>query len=176
MTKKEKEKEVEFLRNQFNSIAALVLTDYRGLTVAEMTELRGKLRQEQAGARVLKNTLVRLAYKDTDVALLEEDIVGPRAAVWTESEDAAPAMAKVLVEFAKNHPNLELVSGVVNGRKMSSDDVETLSKLPPREVLLGRLLGGMISPVGAFVNTLAAVPRSLLNVLNAIKEQKEATS
>ena len=176
MNRKDKEKEVEYLRDQFQSVAAMVLSDYRGLSVSEMTDLRRKLRQEQASTRVLKNTLVRLAYKDTDVALLSEDIVGPRAGVWTESEDAAPAMAKVLIDFAKDHPKLELISGVVKGRKLSVDDLETLSKLPPREVLLGRLLGGMKSPVGAFVGTLAAVPRSLLNVLNAIKDQKETSS
>ncbi len=176
MTRKEKEKEVAVLREQFQSLAALVLADYRGLTVSEMNELRGNLRKGQAGMRVLKNTLVRLAYKDTDVAVLAEDLFGPRAAMWTAVDDSAPAMAKTLIEFAKTHPNLEVISGQIRGRRLSPSEVEMLSKMPSRAELLGRLLGSMLGPVSGFVNTLAAVPRSLLNVLTAIQKQKEATS
>ena len=91
-------------------------------------------------------------------------------------DENVPAMAKVLVDFAKTHPNLGLVRGVLNGKLVDPSDMETLSKLPSREELLARVLGTMMAPVSAFVNTLAAVPRSFLNVLKAIEEQKSASS
>lgn len=172
MNRQQKEKEVAWLRERFQSARVLVLTNFTGLTVSEMNQLRSMLRKEGASFKVLKNTLARLAYPDTDVALLSEDLVGPRAAAWTDTDEKAVAMAKVLVDFVKTHPNLELIRGVVQGQKLAPSDVETLSKLPSREQLLARLCGTMNAPVGAFVNTLAAVVRSLLNVLTAIEEKK----
>jgi large subunit ribosomal protein L10 len=85
-------------------------------------------------------------------------------------------MAKVLFDFAKTHQNLQLVRGVLKGKLVQPSEIETLSKLPSREELVGRLLGQMMAPVSAFVNVLAAVPRSFLNVLKAIEEQKASSS
>jgi large subunit ribosomal protein L10 len=172
----EKEKQVAWLRGHFKSARALFLTDFQGMSVAETNALRSDLRNRGATFRVLKNTLVRLAYEDTSVAVIGPDLVGPRAAAWTDTDENVPAMAKVLVDFAKTHPNLGLIRGVLNGKLLDPSEMETLSKLPSREELLGRVLGTMMAPVSAFVNTLAAVPRSFLNVLKAIEEQKSASS
>lgn len=176
MNREEKEKQVAWLREQFQKTKGLVLTDFEGLTVAEMTALRSELRSRGVAFKVLKNTLARLAYHDTDVAAIEPYLVGARAAAWTESEDAVPGMAKALMDFAKTHPKMELIGGVLKGKTLDPPALEALSSLPAREVLLGKLLGTMIAPVSAFVNTLAAVPRSFLNVLKAIEEQKSASS
>lgn len=176
MTREEKEKEVAWLREQFQSVSALFLVDFQGLTVAEMGALRSELRKSGASFKVLKNTLARLAYKDTDVAVVGEDVVGTRAGAWTRTDENVPAMAKILVDFAKTHPKLGLKRGVLKGKVVDSSQVETLSKLPSREELLGRLLGTMMAPVSAFVNTLAAVPRSFLTVLKAIEDQKSTSS
>lgn len=176
MTREEKEKEVAWLREQFQSVTALFLVDFQGLTVAEMGVLRSELRKNGAGFKVLKNTLARLAYKDTDVAVVGDDVVGPRAGVWTHTDDNVPAMAKVLVDFAKTHPKFELKRGMLKGKLVDPTQVETLSKLPSREELLAKLLGTMMAPVSAFVNTLAAVPRSFLTVLKAIEDQKNTSS
>ena len=176
MKREEKEKQVAWLRERFLKTKGLILTDFAGLTVSEMTALRSELRSKGIALKVLKNTLTRLAYKDTQVALLESDVAGPRAAVWTDTEEVVPAMAKVLIAFAKAHPKLRLVRGVLHGKLVEPSDMDTLATLPSREELLGRLLGTMIAPVGAFVNTLAAIPRSFLNVLKAIEEQKGAAS
>jgi large subunit ribosomal protein L10 len=81
-------------------------------------------------------------------------------------------MAKTLVDFAKDHKKLEVIAGVLSGQKISAEEVEALSKLPSREELLAKLLGTFIAPVGAFVGTLAAVPRSFLTVVKAIEDQK----
>ena len=172
MKKDEKEKQVAWLREQFQGVKAVFLVDFQGLTVGEMTSLRSQLRARGGSLKVLKNTLVRLAYKDTDVECLGSDLVGPRAAVWTHSDDDVPALAKILVDFAKTHPNLGLIKGELQNQLFESTDLESLAKLPPREELLSRLLGTMIAPISSFVGTLAAVPRSFLTVLKAIEEKK----
>ncbi len=174
MTREEKEKQVAWLRDQFLGVKALFLTDFQGLTVSEMNQLRSDLRSQGINFKVCKNTLVRRAYQDTDVAILGPDLVGPRAAAWTHSVDNVPAMAKVLMDFAKTHPKFSVIRGILDGKLVQPSEVETLSKLPSREELLGMLLGTMKGPIRAFVNTLAAVPRSFLNVLKAIEEKKSA--
>lgn len=172
MKKEEKKKQVAWLREQFQGVKAVFLVDFQGLTVSEMTTLRSDLRARGGSLKVLKNTLVRRAYKDTDVECLGPDLVGPRAAVWTHSDDDVPALAKILVDFAKTHPNLGLIKGELQAQLFEGSDFESLAKLPPREEILGRLLGTMVAPIGAFVGTLAAVPRSFLTVLKAIEEKK----
>jgi large subunit ribosomal protein L10 len=165
-----------YLREEFRTVKGLFLTDFQGLTVGEMNALRSALRRTGAKYKVLKNTLVRIAYQDTDVSLLAQDVVGPRAAAWTDLEDKIPSVAKVLIDFAKGNPKLQLIRGVVVRQLVSPADMDALSKLPGREELLARLLATMIAPVSALVNTFAAVPRSFLNVLKAIEEQKNASS
>lgn len=176
MKREDKEKQVTWLHEQFQGAKALFLTDFQGLSVAETNQLRAALRNQGASFKVLKNTLVRLAYKDTNVAVVGESLKGPRAAAWTEAEESAPVVAKVLIDFAKTHPKLKLVRGVLNGRLVDPSDMETLSKLPPREELLAMLLGTFMAPVSAFVGTLAAVPRSFLTVLKAIEDQKSSSA
>lgn len=172
MTRKEKEQEVTWLREQFSGVKLFFLTDFQGLTVAEMNDLRSQLRNEGATYKVLKNTLVRRAYTDTSVELIGDSVIGPRGAAWTTEEEKAPDIAKVLVEFTKGHPKLELVRGVLNREIVEPQQLEALSKLPSKDELRARLLGTMIAPIGAVVNTLAAIPRSFLNVLKAVEQQK----
>jgi len=176
LTRKEKEQQVTWLKEQFREARGLFLTNFQGLTVGEMDQLRADLRKVGVRYKVLKNTLARMAYQGTDVAHLAPDVVGPRAGAWTDDDDKIQPMAKVLIDFAKAHPNLGLVRGVVSGLVVDAAEMETLSKLPGRDELRGRLLGTMIAPISALVNTLAAVPRSFLNVLKAIEEQKTNSS
>lgn len=144
--------------------------------MTELNGLRTELRNQGISFKVCKNTLVRLAYEDTNISVIGPDIVGPRAAAWTHTDENVPAMAKILVDFAKAHPKLGLIRGVLDGKVVEPSQFETLSKLPSRDELLGLLLGTMKAPIRAFVNTLAAVPRSFLNVLKAIEDQKKASS
>lgn len=176
MTRKEKEKEVAWLREEFLAVRTMLLTDYQGLTVAETNALRADLRKIGVKYKVLKNTLARLAYPDTHVARLADAMVGPRGAAWTDDEDKSPVLAKALIDFAKAHPKLQLVRGVVGTIVVDPDQIEQLSKLPGKAELRGRLLGTMIAPVSSFVNVLAAVPRSFLNVLKAIEDKKKASA
>lgn len=176
MTRTEKEKEVAWLREQFQGVRGLFLANYKGMTVAQMNELRGQLREHGVRFKVVKNTLARLACPDTNAALVQEHMVGPRAWAWTDQDDSLQGMAKTLVDFAKTNARLELIAGVLDGKPLDPSQLGDLAKLPPKEVLLGRVLATMIAPVGSFVNTLAAVPRSFLNVLKAIEQQKEGAS
>ncbi len=172
MTRKEKEEEVQRLREHMTGAEALFLTDFRGLSVEQMNSLRADLRDKQINFKVIKNTLARLAAKDTDVAVLHDDMVQPRAAAWTNDVDCIPVMAKALIDFAKANPALELVSGVYDGKRIEQSQMEALSKLPTREELLAVLLAILKGPATAFVNVLAAVPRSFVTVLKAIEEKK----
>jgi large subunit ribosomal protein L10 len=175
LTKEEKQKQVAWLRDQFQGVRAFFLTDFQGLTVTELNGLRTELRNRGISFKVCKNTLLRLAYEDTYVAIIGSDVVGPRAAAWTHTDENIQAMAKILIDFAKAHPKLGLIRGVLDGKVVEPSEMETLSKLPSRDELLGLLLGTMKAPIRVFVNTLAAVPRSFLNVLKAIEDQKNAS-
>ncbi len=176
LNREQKAEQVAWLREQFKSARGLFLTDFKSLTVTEMNILRTELRNRGASFKVLKNTLVRRAYEDTDVAVIGPDLAGPRAAAWTDQDDNVPAMAKALIDFAKAHPNLVLIRGMLNGKTVDPSEMDALSKLPSREELLARLLGTMKAPIGAFVGTLAAVPRTFLFALRAIEEQKSQSS
>ncbi len=176
MTREDKEKQVAWLHEQFRGVRALFLTDFQGLTVSQMNQLRSDLRSRGIDFKVCKNTLVRRAYEGTDVAVIGADLVGPRAAAWTHAIENAPAMAKVLMDFGKTNPKFGLIRGVLDGKIVQPSEIETLSKLPSREELLGMLLGTMKAPIRAFVSTLAAVPRSFLNVLKAIEEKKSTAA
>jgi large subunit ribosomal protein L10 len=169
----QKEEQTAWLHEQFVAAQALFLADCQGLKVSEMDKLRGELRSRGVSLKVLKNTLARRAYEGTSVSVIGSSIVGPRAAAWTSDPDVAPALAKTLLDFAKTHPNLELVMGVLSGKKVTPAQMEALAKLPSRQELLSQLLGTLIAPVSSFVGTLAAVPRSLLNVLKAIEAKKK---
>lgn len=174
MIRKEKQNEVAWLHDQMDGAKALFLTNFRGLTVAEMNDLRSDLREKGASYKVLKNTLARLAAKGTESEILVQDMVEPRGAAWVTSEDDIPIVAKTLLDFSKTHPNLEMVSGVYGGQRLDSGSIEELSKLPSKDELLSRLLGTMVAPISSFVGVLAAVPRSMVTVLNAIAEKKES--
>ena len=176
MTRQEKELEVAWLRAQFKGVRGLFLTNYQGMTVAEMNDLRVQLRKHGVSFKVVKNTLARRACPDTNVALVQDFMVGPRGWAWTEESEHLQDMAKVLVDFAKANKKLELIAGVLGDTRLEPSDLDELAKLPPREVLLSRVLGTMIAPVSSFVGTLAAVPRSFLSVLKAIEQQKEGAA
>jgi large subunit ribosomal protein L10 len=168
----EKQQIVEDLRDRFSKSAIIVLTDYKGLDVAAMNDLRRKLRAEEIEYRVVKNTILTRASADNDGDLIKDFFKGPSAVALGFDDPVAPA--KVLAQFAKDHKQLEIKVGVMGGKVLDATAITALSKLPSREVLLGQLLSALNAIPTSFVRTLAAVPRSFVNVLAAIKDQKEA--
>lgn len=172
MNKTSKEQVVSELAAKLKEAKASFLADYRGLTVEEVNDLRGKLREAGVEYRVVKNTLLKLATKGTDAAILEEHLLGPTAIAIAGDDPVAPA--KILNDYAKTNDKFELKVGTLDGQLLTIDDIKALADLPSREVLLGKMLGSINAPVSNFVGVLAAVPRSLVQVLSAIQDKKAA--
>jgi large subunit ribosomal protein L10 len=172
LNKQSKEALVEEFAQKLKEAKAAFLADYRGLDVEQANDLRNKLREVGVEYRVVKNTLLRLAAKDTDAACFEDFFNGPTAIALVNDDPVAPA--KALVEFAKKNDVFELKAGMLDGKLLDANAIKALSDLPSREQLLAKMLGSMSAPATNFVGVLAAVPRSFVQVLAAIKDQKEA--
>ena len=168
----EKKKIVEDIRKRFLESKVVILTDYKGLDVEKINELRGKLKQSGLEYKVVKNTLLVRASEETDISLIKDSFKGPSAVALSCDDPVTPA--KILTEFADEHESLEIKVGVMNGKILDLTAIKKLSVLPSREALLGSLLSVMSGVPSAFVRALNDMPRRLLNVLQAIKEQKEA--
>ena len=171
MKQTEKEKIVEALHEKFSRAKTVLLTDYRGLDMPAMTELRSQLREASVEYRVVKNSLMERAADGTDLALLKDHFSGPCAVALSYEDPVAPA--KVLTKFAEGHKALEVKAGVVAGQMIDPDGIKRLSKLPSEEELLGQLLSVFNGPVTGFVTVLGGVLRNFMGVLEAVKRQKE---
>ena len=148
---------VQEISEAISGAASVVVVDYRGLTVAEDTQLRKQLREAGISYKVYKNTLVSRAVEGTEFESLREVLEGPSA--FAISAEDATAPARVLAEFAKKAPKLEIKAGVVEGTYYDANGMQAISSIPSREILLGRLLGSMQSPIA-----------NLARVLNQIAE------
>jgi len=167
-----KEPVVQEIREKLSASAGAVLTDYRGLNVAEVTELRRKLREAGVEYKVVKNTLTRLAAAEIGLQDLNPYLEGPTAIAFGVGDPVAPA--KIIAEFAKEHKELEIKAGVVDGKVIDVKGVKALAELPSREVLLAKLLGSMQSPMYGFAGSLQGVLRKFVYALDAVRQQKEA--
>lgn len=167
-----KQKITEDLHERLAKSVIIVLTDYKGLDVTSINDLRRKLRESNIEYQVVKNTLLVRAAEDTEVAVLKDHFKGPSAVAISYDDPVAPA--KVLTQFAKDNKELEIKVGVLNGKVLDAQAIKALATLPSREVLLAQFLSALNAVPTSFVTVLAEVPRSMLNVLTAIKDQKEA--
>ena len=165
----EKKAIVDEISLKVASAQAIVLAEYRGVNVADITDLRVKARASGVYLRVLKNTLVRRAVDDTSFAMLAEDMVGPL--LFGIATDPI-AVAKVMYQFSQSHDNFVIKAGAVPHKKMNVTDIQTLANLPPREELLSKLLGTMQAPVAKFVRTLNEVPSKFVRTLAAVHQKK----
>ena len=167
-----KQQITEDLHERFAKSAIIVLTDYKGLDVTSINDLRRKLRESNVEYQVVKNSLLARASEDTEVAAIKDHFKGPSAVAISYEDPVAPA--KVLTQFAKDNNKLEIKVGVLNGKVLDVQAIKALASLPSREVLLAQFLATLNAVPGSFVRTLAEIPRSFVNVLTAIKDQKEA--
>jgi large subunit ribosomal protein L10 len=168
----EKKRIAQNLNERFSKAAVIIVTDYKGLDVAAINDLRRKLRQEEVEYQVAKNSLLIRASEETDVALIKDTFKGPNAVAMSYGDPVAPA--KILTEFAKENKVFEIKIGVMDGKILDANAIKSLSALPSREVLLGVFVSTLNNIPAGFVRTLAEIPRQLLNVLQAVKDQKEA--
>lgn len=172
MSKEKKAQIIDRLQETFSKCSVGILTDYRGLTVVEVTGLRRKLREAGIEYKVVKNTLARFAAERAERADLAPSFVGPVAIAFGYDDIVQPA--RVLADFIRDSKSdLTIKGGFLDDRLLTAEEVMVLSKLPSREVLLARVLGGMQSPITSLVNCLSAPITGLARVLQARITQLE---
>ncbi len=160
---------VDEVAERVASTSTAVVTEYRGLTVAEISTLRRQLRSLGADYKVFKNTLVRRAVAGTAVEPLSELLEGPTAIAFVEGD--VSAVAKALRDFAKGAPSLVVKGGVLDGKALSASDLTALADLPSRDVLLAQLAGLLASPLRTLAGLMKAVPQNLAYGLSALIER-----
>ncbi|KUK83889.1 MAG: 50S ribosomal protein L10 [Pelotomaculum thermopropionicum] len=169
ISREQKEVVVKELKEKFESAQSAVLTDYRGLNVAEATRLRRKLREGGCEFKVVKNTLTGLAARQVGLTGLDPYLEGPVAIAFSQ-DPVAPA--KILSEFIRENKKMVIKAGVLEGKVLDARKVKDLADLPSREVLLARVLGGMQSPLSGTASVLAGTLRSFVYALEAIRKQR----
>ncbi len=167
----EKKAVVAEVSKQIENAQTMILAEYRGVGVQEMTNLRTEARKSGVYLKVLKNNLVKRAVENTAFSSLSEDIVGPL--VFGISEDPVSA-AKVLNNFAKDNESFVIKTGATPNEKMDVKAIKVLASLPSREELLAKLLGTMQAPIAKFVRTLNEVPSKFVRGVAAVRDQKSA--
>ena len=171
MDRRTKEQIVSELQGKLKEAKLGVLTSFSGMNVAKMEALRTALRKSNAELKVVKNTLLGIASKETDFSILTDHFKWPVAVVLSHKDPVGPT--KVLIDFAKKNPELEIKIGVLDGKLLTRSDISALAELPGREVLLGKLVSVMAAVPTAFVTVLSGVPRNFVQVLNAYCDKKK---
>lgn len=168
----EKQKIADDLHERFARAKVVILTDFKGLNVLSVTKLRSELRKENVEYKVVKNSLIVRAAKGTDAEVISAYCKGPNGVALSYDNPVTPA--KILSKFADENEKFVVKIGAMGGKLLQRDDIKALAQLPSREVLLGQVLCAMNGVPTALVRVLSEVPRKMLNVLQAIKDQKEA--
>lgn len=161
---------IEALKSEFEQVSDYIFTDYRGLTVEQISDLRAKLREHDASYKVVKNRFAKIALQNLDRPAVDEYLKGPTAMVLPTGESGP--VAKILVEFAKTSV-VTIKGGILNNNVFNAQQVEDFSRLPTRNELLASLMGTMRAPVQNIVYVLNAVPTKLVRTLQAVAEAKE---
>jgi len=161
------------IQEKLQQSTLVVFTDYRGLNVEEINDLRNRLRQPGLEIKVLKNTMMGFALDNLGLGAMRTDIIGPNAVMFSAGDPVEPS--RILNEFAKTHKKFEVKVGILEGKPISADNVRDLAELPSREVLVATVLGTMQAPITSFVRVLNANITGLAQVLDQIREQKEAS-
>ena len=170
----EKAGKVAELKDLLSSSKGAVLVDYCGLTVAEDTELRSKLREAGVKYMVAKNTFIRIAAKEAGIEGLDAYLEHNTAVAFSAEDPVAPA--KILNDFSKDHKALEIKAGILDGKVIALDEVKALAELPSREELLAKLVGSMQAPISGLVNVLQGTIRNFVYTLEAVRQKKEQES
>lgn len=170
----EKAGKVAELKDLLSSSKGAVLVDYCGLTVAEDTELRSKMREAGVKYMVAKNTFIRIAAKEAGVEGLDSYLEHNTAVAFSAEDPVAPA--KILNDFSKDHKALEIKAGILDGKVIALDEVKALAELPSRDELLAKLVGSMQAPISGLVNVLQGTIRNFVYTLEAVRQKKEQES
>jgi large subunit ribosomal protein L10 len=161
---------VDAIKERLGGAADYVFTNYRGLSVQQITELREQLREQGTDFRVIKNRYAKLAFQQMEMPDVSEYLIGPTAIALAQ-RDAAPAALKTLLEYAKE-ATVEVKGALVDGTVFTAADAERLSKLPPRDELLAKLMSAMNGPVQNLAFALNDLPTRLVRTLKAVEDKK----
>ena len=172
MNTAEKQAVVEKLTIQIREAESMIVTDYRGLSVTQLAEVRGQLREAGASLTVAKNTLARIAAGQAEKPDLVELLQGPTAIAFVSDDPAAAA--KKLSDLARQTRILQVRGAIIEGERLDADEVRRLGDLPPKEVLQAQVVGAIASPLQGAYNTLAAPLREFLVVLDQYIEKRQA--
>jgi large subunit ribosomal protein L10 len=168
----QKQEEVKNLHDELNTAKIAVLTRFEGMTVEQMTLLRRNLRLKGCKYKVVKNTLARRAVEGTPFEGIKSFLKQTIGIAYTNDDPVAPA--KVIVDFQKNEEiKFSVISAHMDGQELKLPQFKALATLPSREEMLAKMLGSMIAPAQNMVNVLAAIPRQMVTVLAAVRDQKE---
>jgi large subunit ribosomal protein L10 len=171
MKRAEKEKVVELLRGAFQGSETVILVDFKGINVPDITELRSRIRETGSSYQVVKNTLALRAAQDTPIAEVQAHFIGPTAIAYTSGN--VVALAKVLKEFLKTNPNMSLKAAVMEGQPISVQDVEALADMPSKEELLSKLLYLLQAPLARLAGAVQSPLRNLASILKQLEEKQK---
>jgi large subunit ribosomal protein L10 len=171
MNRTEKQTAIDALAAKLSAARSIYVTDYAGLNVHNVTELRRRLRRAGVEYLVVKNTLALRALATSSIGGLDGHFAGPTALALTATD--AAAAAKVLTDFAKEFQKPAVKAAVVDGREVSPEQVKRLAQLPPREVLLGQLAGALQAPLAGFVGALTGLLSTFVGAVEALRTQRD---
>ena len=175
MNKEEKRALGERVGSDLSKANGIIVAEYRGLTVEEVTKLRVELRKSDACFKVVKNRVAKKAIDQIEesspgYSSISSDLVGPVGIVYSFGDTAQAT--KSALEFSKDHENFKVKAGVVERNKVSPDELKAIADLPSKEVMIGQIVGSLVSPHRGLVGVLGGVSRQLVQVINAIKDTK----
>ena len=169
-TKEFKNDKIEYYKKQFENAKVAIVADYRGLSVEEITELRRGLQNSEADLTVTKNTLCKVATKDTNFESIAELMQGPTAIAFGFGDEVGAA--KVLAKFIKENKKGEILGAVLDGKVLSADEAKKLASMPSKEEIYAKILGSINSPASGLVYSINGVMSALVRAIDAVAKQK----
>ncbi len=170
MATQEKIAEVQAITERMQAAQSMILADFSGLTVEQMTKFRSECREKAIDCRVVKNRLAKIACDNAEVAVMKDHLKGPTAILFGMESQVDPA--KVVVDFAKDNEAMKVKGGVVDGQFLDSDQVVALSKVPSKEELYAKMMGSINSPLTGVVFGINGVMGALARTIDAVAKQK----
>ena len=172
MARPEKVAEVQAITEKLQAAQSMVLADYSGLSVEQMTIFRSQCRSHGVECRVVKNRLAKIAAGNADLEILKEHLTGPTALIFGPASQVDPA--KVVVDFAKDNKAMEVKGGLIDGQYLNTQEVLALAEIPSRDELYAKMMGSMQSPATGVTVVLSGVTAALARVIDAVAKQNEA--
>ena len=171
-TKEFKNQKIEYYKKQFENAKVAIVADYRGLTVEEITELRRGLQNSEGDLTVTKNTLCKVATKDTSYETIAEIMQGPTAIAFGYGDEVSAA--KILAKFIKENKKGEILGAVLDGKVLTADEAKKLASMPSKEEIYAKILGSINSPASGIVYSINGVMSALVRAVAAVRDTKQA--